>query len=102
MKTFFALKSLYSGIFISGSAVDLLCHWIIRIFHFGVMWFVIYSIIWIDKFILSHKYEVGIGVVIILSIMIMVKIVIWSNDRKKSSIGSVGRVLGTSLGRSII
>lgn len=47
------------------------------------MWVVTYSGIWIGKFVLSPKFEVGIGTVVILSIVVMIKVVIWNNDRKE-------------------
>lgn len=75
--------NLYSGDFISGSALGSLCHWIIRTFHFWIMWALTYSVIWVGKFVVSHKFVVGIGAIIILSAVSVIKFVIWNNERKK-------------------
>ena len=82
-KAYNYVGGLYREGFISGSVLGSMCHWIVRIFHFVVMWAITYSVIWIGKFVLSHKFEVGMGAIVILSIVVMIKIVIWNNDRKE-------------------
>lgn len=82
-KAYDNVGKLYSVDFISGSAMGSLCHWIIRTFHFWIMWAVAYSVIWVGKFVVSHKFVVGIGVIIILLAVSVIKFVIWNNERKK-------------------
>lgn len=82
-KAYSNVGGLYREGFISGSVLGSLCHWIIRIFHFVVMWAITYSVIWVCKFILSHKFEVGMGAIIILSAVVVIKFVICNNEHKE-------------------
>ena len=75
--------SLYHGGIISGRAVGSFFHWVIRSFYFVIMWAIAYSIIWVGKFVISHKAEVGIGTGSIIVATIIVRLVIWSNKQYK-------------------
>lgn len=74
---------LYHGDFISGRVAGSFFHWIIRTFYFIVMWAITYGVIWTGRFILSHKVEVGIGIGSVIVAVIVVKLLIWNNERKK-------------------
>ncbi len=75
--------SLYHGDFISGRAAGSFFHWIIRTIYFIVMWAITYGVIWIGKFVMSHKVEVGIGLGIVIAVAIVVKLLIWNSERYK-------------------
>lgn len=75
--------SLYHGDFISGKAVGSFFHWIIRTCCFVVIWAITYGAIRIVKFVISHKFEVSIGLGFVIVITIVVKLAIWSNRRSK-------------------
>lgn len=75
--------SLYHGDFISGRVAGSFFHWIIRTIYFVVMWAITYGVIWIGKFVMSHKVEVGIGLGIVITVLIVVKLLIWNSERYK-------------------
>lgn len=75
---------LYHRDFISGRAAGSFFHWIIRSAYFIIMWAITYGVIWIGKFVISHTVEFGIGLVIVISVAIVVKLVIWNNEQYKS------------------
>ena len=75
--------SLYHGDFISGRAAGSFFHWIIRTIYFIVMWAITYGVIWIGKFVMSHKVEVGIGLGIVIAVAIVVKLLICNSERYK-------------------
>ena len=75
--------SLYHGDFISGRAAGSFFHWIIRTIYFIVMWDITYGVIWIGKFVISHKIEVGIGLGIAITLAIVVKLLIKNSERYK-------------------
>ena len=75
--------SLYHGDFISGRAAGSFFHWIIRTIYFIVMWAITYGVIWIGKFVISHKIEVGIGLGIAITLAIVVKLLIKNSERYK-------------------
>ncbi len=74
---------LYRGDFISGSIIGSLCHWMIRIIYFVSMWTIIYGVILIGKFVLSHKFESCITVFSVIMLITAVKYIIWINERKE-------------------
>lgn len=71
---------LYHGDFISGRIAGSFFHWIIRTVYFIIMWAITYGVIWIGKFVISHKVEVGIGLAIVILVAIVVKLVIWNTS----------------------
>ena len=75
--------SLYHGDFISGRAAGSFFHWIIRTIYFIVMWAITYGVIWIGKFVMAHKIEVGIGLGIAITLAIVVKLLIKNSERYK-------------------
>lgn len=95
-KAYNNVRGLYREGFISGSVLGSLCHWIIRIFHFVVMWGCTYSVIWVGKFVVSHKFEVGIGVIIILSTVAVIKFLIWNNQHKELVMAKVRNEKGNT------
>ena len=75
--------SLYHGDFISGRAAGSFFHWIIRTIYFIVMWAITYGVIWIGKFVMAHKIEVGIGLGLAITVAIVVKLLIKNSEQYK-------------------
>ena len=75
--------SLYSGDFISGRVAGSLFHWIIRTIYFVVMWAIAYGVIWVGKFVMTHKMQVIIGLCSIVTVAIIVKFLIWIKERNE-------------------
>ena len=74
---------LYHSGFISGKSAGSFFHWMIRTVVFTVIWAVIYGVIWIGKFVMTHKLQVAIGICSIVAIAIVAKLLIWIKERNK-------------------
>ena len=68
---------LYHTDIISGKTLGSFFHWIIRLFYWIVIWAIIYGAIWIGKFVLAHKAEVTIGIRTVITVICLVKVVMW-------------------------
>ena len=85
MKAHNNVGSLYDRVLISGSTLGSLCHWVIRVFHFFIMWVVTYGLIWIGKFVLLHKVEAGIIAFVVVLAVIVIKLMMLNSERKELS-----------------
>ena len=75
--------ALYHSGSISGRAAGSFVHWIIRTVVFAAVWAVTYGVIWIGKFVMSHKIQVAIGICSIVAVVIAVKIFVWFREQNE-------------------
>lgn len=81
----FAYKTvgvLYHDGSISGSVAGSFFHWVIRSIYFITVWAVTYGAIWVGKFVALHKVQIAMGMCGIITIMVVVKLLIWYKERK--------------------
>lgn len=62
---------------ISGRSAGSFVHWIIRTVVFAAIWAVTYGVIWIGKFVMTHKMQVIIGICSVVAVAIVVKLLVW-------------------------
>lgn len=74
---------LYHSGSISGKSAGSFVHWIIRTVVFVAIWAVTYGMIWISKFVMTHKIQVVIGICSIVVIVIAVKLFVWTRERNE-------------------
>jgi hypothetical protein len=74
---------LYQSGSISGKWVGSFFHWIIRTVVFVAIWAVTYGVIWVGKYIATHKIQVAIGICSIVAIVIAAKLFIWIKERNE-------------------
>ena len=75
--------ALYHSGSISGRAAGSFVHWIIRTVVFVAVWAVTYGVIWIGKFVMTHKIQVAIGICSIVAVVIAVKIFVWFKEQNE-------------------
>lgn len=75
--------ALYHSGSISGRAAGSFVHWIIRTVVFVAVWAVTYGVIWIGKFVMTHKIQVAIGICSIVTVVIAVKIFVWFKEQNE-------------------
>lgn len=77
------VDALYHSGSISGRAAGSFVHWIIRTVVFVAVWAVTYGVIWIGKFVMTHKIQVAIGICSIVAVVIAVKIFVWFKEQNE-------------------
>lgn len=68
---------------LSGKSAGSFVHWMIRTLVFAVIWVVTYGVIWIGKFVVTHKTQVAIVVCSIFFVAIVTKLLIWMKKRNE-------------------
>lgn len=71
----------HSGV-ISGKTAGSFVHWIIRIVIYVAIWAITYGVIWIVKYVMTHKVQILIGVCSIMAVGIAIKLFIGIKNKR--------------------